>query len=144
MKRIHLFFITALVIGLLSSTTTFAQKGHYFIVTTWKLKVPPSGSFSELNSLLKEFSQKVVFPNDKVVSEKVLHHVYGSDMRDLVVTSEYANWDDIEAASLKQDELSKKAWPDKADRQKFYDTWNKYVVTHSDEIYQEIPSLSKK
>lgn len=121
-----------------------AQEGHYYTVTTWKLSIPENGSRAELNGLLKEFSEKITFKNDKVISEKVLHHISGADLRDLVVISEHANWNDIEAASKKQNELMTTSWPKEEDRNAFFKSWNKYVVTHSDEIYQENPELTKK
>ena len=133
-----------MILALLIPTSGIAQEGNYFTVTTWKLSVPENGTRAELNGLLKEFSEKISFKNDKVISERVLHHISGADLRDLVIISEYATWNDIDAASDMQNELINKNWPKEEDRNAFFKSWNKYVVTHSDEIYQENPALTKK
>ncbi|MCM4171406.1 hypothetical protein DHD32_07935 [Arenibacter sp. TNZ] len=144
MKSLKSIIGTLIVMAFFIPTTGAAQEGHYYTVTTWKLSIPENGSRAELNAHLKEFSEKITFKNDKVISEKVFHHISGADLRDLVVISEYANWNDIEAASNKQNELMKTAWPKEEDRLAFIKSWSKYVVTHSDEIYQENPELTKK
>lgn len=133
-----------IIMALFIPNSGSAQEGNYFTVTTWKLHVPENGTRTELNGLLKEFSEKISFKNDKVISEKVLHHISGADLRDLVIISEYASWNDIDAASNMQNELIDKAWPKEEDRNAFFKSWNKYVITHSDEIYQENPELTKK
>ncbi len=133
-----------LIMALFIPVAGSAQEGNYFTVTTWKLSIPENGTRAELNGLLKEFSEKISFNNDKVISERVLHHISGADLRDLVIISEYATWNDIDAASTMQNELINKAWPKEEDRNTFFKSWNKYVVTHSDEIYQEYPELTKK
>ncbi|MBC8767961.1 hypothetical protein H4O18_08155 [Arenibacter sp. BSSL-BM3] len=144
MKTMKSIIGALIVIALFIPNSASAQEGHYYTVTTWTLSIPENGSRAELNAHLKEFSEKITFKNDKVISEKVFHHISGADLRDLVVISEYANWNDIDAASNKQNELMKTAWPKEEDRMAFMKSWNKYVVTHSDEIYQEIPELTKK
>jgi hypothetical protein len=133
-----------LVAALFLPTFGSAQEGNYFTVTTWKLSVPENGTRAELNELLKEFSEKISFKNDKVISERVLHHISGADLRDVIIISEYDTWNDIDAASDMQNELINKTWPKEEDRNAFFKSWNKYVVTHSDEIYQEYPELTKK
>lgn len=145
MKRIYLFaLITIIMIGI-SGKNGFAQekRGHYFTVTTWKLTIPDNGSTAQLDSLLKVWHDKVVMKNDKVISEKVFRHNWGHDMRDWVYVTEYATWNDIEAAGENQNKLIEAAWPDKKERHEFFKKMNKYMVTHSDEIYQELPDLGK-
>jgi len=144
MKTLKSTIGAILLLTLFIPTSGTAQEGHYFTITTWKLSIPENGSRSELQAHLKEFSEKVSFKNDKIISEKVLHHISGADLRDLVVISEYANWNDIEAAANMQNDLMETAWPNEEERNAFYKSWNKYVVTHSDEIYQENPDLTKK
>ncbi|MBU2904842.1 MULTISPECIES: hypothetical protein [Arenibacter] len=133
-----------MIVALFIPTLGSAQEGNYFTVTTWKLSIPENGTRAELNGLLKEFTEKISFKNDKIISERVLHHISGADLRDLVIISEHASWNDIDAASNMQNELINKAWPKEEDRNAFFKSWNKYVITHSDEIYQENPELTKK
>jgi len=144
MKTMKSIIGSLLVMALFIPLAGSAQEGNYFTVTTWKLNIPENGTRAELDDLLKEFSEKITFKNDKIISERVLHHISGSDLRDLVVISEHASWNDIDAAANMQNELMKTAWPDEEERKAFFQSWNKYVVTHSDEIYQENPELTKK
>ncbi|GBD91163.1 hypothetical protein BMS3Abin04_01889 [bacterium BMS3Abin04] len=116
---------------------------HVYTLTTWKMTVPEDGSNKELNQLFKEWSDKITKKNDKILSEKVLRHQSGSDSRDWLIITEYANWDDINAADKIQVKLIDKAWPNKDDRRKYFKTFRKYSVFHSDEIMNEIPSLTK-
>ena len=146
MRRIYFLLASALIFILAASNSSYAQdepKGHLYTVTTWKFSIPQDGSPAELDSLLKVYQDKVVVKNDKIISQKVWRHYWGADLRDWVVVSEFATWDDIEAAGDEGNKLSKEAWPDKADRQKFYKAFFKYVVTHSDEIYMDQPDLAK-
>ncbi|MUH35896.1 hypothetical protein D9O36_08595 [Zobellia amurskyensis] len=144
MKTITSLLSTLLLLVFIIPTSGTAQEGNYYMVTTWKLQVPEDGSRAEMMGLLKDFSEKIVFKNDKIISEKVMHHVSGADIRDVVVTTEYASWNDIEAANIRQEELMKEGWPKEEEREAYFKSFSKYVVTHSDEIFQEIPSLTKK
>jgi len=141
MKWLSQIFAIIIAAFLLFNSSSFAQDGHYYTSTTWKISTP--GDNAEFNAMLKEWHDKVVAKNDKIVSEKVLRHAYGNDMRDWVFITEYASWADIDAAGEVQNKLIEEAWPNKDERKKFFDTFWKYVVTHSDEIYQESPELKK-
>lgn len=145
MKR--LFLTSALTFSMLLfffSSNTFAQNdGHYYTVTTWKIEIPEDGSNAEFMKLMEEWNAKVVSKNDKVISEKVFRHQSGSDMRDWVVVTEYASWNDIDAANNTQNELVNEGWPNADERSAFFKKFWKYVETHSDEIYQELPTLRK-
>lgn len=144
MKTIKSLLGTLIVLALFVPTSSAAQDGHYYTVTTWKLQVPQDGTRAELNDLMKEFSEKVVFKNEKIISEKVMHHISGADLRDVIIISEYATWNDIDAANNRQSELMKTAWSNDDESAAFFKSWGKYVITHSDEIYQEMPELAKK
>lgn len=146
MKKFYLLSLALIAMALSSSLSGYAQdkpQKHFYTVTTWKFTIPEDGSNAELDSLMKVWHDMVVVKNEKVVSEKVLRHYWGHDMRDWVFVTEYASWADIEAAGDMQGKLVEAAWPDKADRKKFFKAFNKYAVTHSDEIYQDQPDLAK-
>jgi hypothetical protein len=143
MKRLTLIFVLAIVVMLFSGSGIAQDEGHYYAITTWKLTVPADGSNAELNELFKEWYEKIVSKNDKVLSQKVLRHVTGSDMRDWVVISEYASWNDMDAAGDEQSRLVQEAWPNEDDRRAWFAKFGKYTVTHSDEILQERPELTK-
>jgi hypothetical protein len=143
MKRLTQIFVFALVAMLLSGTALAQNEGHFYSVTTWKMQVPADGSAAELNELFKEWYEKITTKNDKVLSQKVLRHVTGADMRDWVVISEYASWNDMDAANDMQSKLVEEAWPNEDDRRAWFAKFGKYTVTHSDEILQERPGLTK-
>lgn len=143
MKRLAQTFVLAIVALLFSGITLAQNEGHFYSVTTWKLKVPANGSAAELNQLLKEWHEKITTKNDKVLSQKVLRHVTGADMRDWVVISEYASWNDMDTANDMQNKLIEEAWPNEDDRRAWFAKFGKYTVTHSDEILQERPELTK-
>jgi hypothetical protein len=146
MKRIYLFFLTLLLIVVISVNDSFAQeeeKGQYYVVTTWKMTIPADGSEAELDSLHRVWHEKVVLKNDKLLRSKILRHAWGSDMRDWIVVNVYASWSDIEEAGKMQDKLIEEAWPDKMERRAFFKAFFKYTVTHSDEIYRDLPYLTK-
>jgi len=142
-KQLTKIFVLLFAVMLLSGSSFAQDEGHYYTITTWKFMVPADGSNAELNELMKEWYDKVVSKNDKILSEKVLVHRSGADMRDWIFISEYATWNDIDAANDVQNKLVDEGWPNKEDREKFFDSFWKYVVTHSDEILQELPELSK-
>ncbi len=143
MKRINQVILALALLGLLIGSA-FSQdnEGSYYTITTWKIDVPQDGSRKEFNELMKEWYDKITSKNDKIISERILRHSSGSDQRDVVIITEYASWNDIEAAQKKQNELIDAAW-DKDGRQAFFKKFNKYSLTHSDEIYQEYPNWRK-
>jgi len=129
---------------LLIPTTAMAQDDTVFSVITWKVTMPEDGTQAELNTLLEEFHQKVIVPNEKVISERAMRHRSGGDSRDLVFITEYASWNDIEAAAKRQTELMNTAWKTEDAQKAFFDKFNKYFLMHSDEIYSGIKNLDKK
>ncbi|RFN60087.1 hypothetical protein [Marixanthomonas ophiurae] len=143
MKTTKLHVAIFLFIACFAWQTNYAQESPVYTVTTWKVTIPENGSNAELNTLLKEFQQKVVIPNNKVVSERVLRHLSGTDSRDLTFITEYANWNDIDEAATIQGELMEKAWPDEASQKEFFKKFNKYFLMHSDEIYTGMPEMNK-
>jgi len=132
---VTLFFLVGNIIG--------QDEAHYYTITTWKMTIPEDGNNKELNELLKEWHDKIIVKNDKILSEKVLRHSSGSDSRDWVIITEYASWNDIDAANEAQGKLIDEGWPNKDDRQKYFKTFGKYGVKHTDEILRERPKLSK-
>lgn len=143
MKTTKLHVAILLFIACFAWQTNYAQEESFYTVTTWKVTIPENGSNTEFNSLLQEFQKKIVKPNSKIVSERVLRHLSGSDSRDLTFITEYASWNDIDEAATIQGELMQKAWPDEASRNGFFKKFNKYFLMHSDEIYSGMPELKK-
>ena len=129
---------------LLFSNSAVAQEeeGHIYVVTTFKIAIPEGGSAEERDAMLMELidAQKT---NAKVLSSKNLRHRYGSDFRDWVVITEYANFADIEEAANINQELNRKKWPDDKKRAEFFQKLFKYFPDHSDEIYTNLPKFDK-
>ncbi|MEJ2636376.1 MAG: hypothetical protein P8184_13935 [Calditrichia bacterium] len=145
MKRIiAAVFAMVLISMLIQVHKIYAQdmKGHIFVVTTHHTLMPQDGSEQERDAMLKELFE-VDKNNPKVISSRELRHYYGNDSHDWVVITEYANWQDIDEANKISDELYKKKWPDKKERDAFFKKLGKYFAGHSDEIYQELPEYSR-
>lgn len=143
MKHLTKIFVLLFAVILLSGNSFAQDEGNYYTITTWKISVPEDGSNAEFNEIMQEWYDKVVSKNDKIISERVMQHQSGGDMRDWVFITEYASWNDIDAANDEQNKLVDEGWPTKEERSKFFDTFWKYVDTHSDEILQEKPGLRK-
>ena len=145
MKRPILKTVLSIILLLfIYSSISFAQDGgSHYTITTWKISIPEGGSNSDLNEILKEWRDKIVTKNDKILSQKVLRHQSGADSRDLVVITEYASWNDIDAAGDEQGRLVQEAWPNEDDRRAWFAEFNKYTDMHSDEILVGNPELGK-
>lgn len=143
MKKLTFALVLSFAVMLLSANSFAQEEGNYYTVTTWKISSPEDGSMSEFAQMMQEWYDKVVSKNEYIISERVMRHQSGADMRDWVFITEYASWNDIDAANKKQNELIEAGWPDKNERDAFFNKFWKYTDTHSDEIYQEIPSIRK-
>jgi len=144
MKTLNHKALILICIALFSCSMFFAQSNSFYTVTTWKINVPENGSVSEFKALFKEFQEKITNANQYVVSECVLQHLSGSDSRDLVIITEYENWNHIDAAATKQNQLMETAWKTTEARDTFFSKFNKYFLMHTDEMYTGLKELNKK
>jgi len=138
--------ITTIVLAfflLLNGNVNAQDKNHVYTISTWKMTIPQDGSNKELNQLFKDWYENITMKNDKIISEKILRHRSGSDGRDWLVITEYANWNDINEADKIQNKLVKETWPKLKDRQAYFKLFRKYTVHHSDEIMTELLNLRK-
>ena len=121
------------------------EKPHIYVVTKWKSVIPEGGSAAERDSLMSQYFRAVTKKNNKILSQRVLVHYYGSDLRDLVIMNEYKTWADIEQADKIAQKLTRKKWPSEKKRKEFFQKAGKYFPDsiHSDEIYMEKPMLRK-
>ncbi len=146
MRYISSIFVITALFCLLSSNA-FSQEQqeerHFYVIQTWKVDIPEDGTRAELDQLMKEWAEKVTRKNDKIISERVLIHNMSSDSRDMIVISEYASWNDIEAAQDMQQKLLEAAYPDEKERRAFNRKIGQYFSKHSDEIFQERPAFGK-
>lgn len=145
MKRPTSAMMMALCIILFSSFTMYAQQKPAFITVTkahWNMNLKDF-SMDEWKKIEGEYHQKVVMKNEFIAHSNVLLHYYTPDNSEILLVSVYNNWEDIEKANDRNNELAKEAWPDKDARTAFFDNQRKYYSNlHSDEIYSGL-SLSK-
>lgn len=145
MRNFTSFAAVLFILAFLCSWQVFAQdeKPHVFTVTTWELLSPDDGSDAEFDSLGTLFRENVINKNEFIISRRVMQHLWGKSSLDFVIINEYASFSDIEKASDRNSELIKEAWPDKAERQAYFQAVFKYFGKHSDEIYQEVEAGRK-
>lgn len=116
-----------------------SRDGNVFIITNFERAFPENGSMNELDSLQQIMMDASYKSNPYVVSYKTMSHWWGHDNRDFIQIIEVKSWDDVAKAYEKSNELIMKAMPNKADRDKFDNAYNKYFTgKHSDEIYREV------
>ncbi len=122
------------------SSLAQSAQGNVFVMTNFERAFPDDGSARELDSLSALYTSKLFgADNEYVVSCKTVRHWWGHDNRDFIQIVEVKSWDDIIKANQRSGELFNKAWPTKADRDKFNKAYGKYFSgKHSDEIYSEV------
>jgi hypothetical protein len=143
MKILNFFTALLFIIFCASmNNLTKAQEaqGNVFVMTNFERAFPEGGSARELDSLSTLYMDKIYGKdNEYVVSCKAVRHWWGHNNRDFIQIVEVKSWDDINKAYDRANELFKKVWPTKADRDNFNKAYNKYFTgKHSDEIYREV------
>jgi hypothetical protein len=125
-------------------STSFAQDYkdiNVVLIQTCKLKGPMGSDAEAFREMLKR--QGDVFNKDpRVISTYVLRHFWGADSRDLVIVTEFKNYEDLFSFSNEMNSMLEKAFS-KEQLDADDALWNKYVGQHADEIYQLIPGTKK-
>jgi hypothetical protein len=137
-RSIYKFFFMVIVFLLISTSYIKAQdvsEQHIVAVTTFHLKFPADGTMKEFNEMWKDYFDNVLSKSSEVINRSAYRHFWGSDNTQLVLVSEFKNLQDMMASEKTEDDLFKKAYPNKDDQDKFNKTFSKYVGNHSDEIY---------
>lgn len=121
----------------------WSQNDPQFLVVTRVHFNPKAGvTFDQWKAHEKEYFDKVTSKNDLIVGSNVLVHYYTNDNSEVLFSSTYRAWDDIEKAGVRNDELAKAAWPDEAARKAFFDKQSSfYTAEHSDEIRAILPNV---
>lgn len=135
--------MAAVLVLLLTGNSVLAQeeKSNLVTVTKWHWNLDYKDfSDTEWRAVEKEYLDKVTKKNPFVIGQEVLLHSFTEDNTEILVVTIYENWDAIEKAGEKEDELVKAAWPDEKARKAFFDKRNLYYDGHhSDEIYSTMP-----
>jgi hypothetical protein len=144
MKQFTLTLVALIFCGLF--TTGFSQEKTaptVYTMMTFKLNIPEDGSQARFGELMEQWNQNIVQKNEKIISERVMRHLSGSNSSQIIILTEYASWNDIDAAQKRNNELMKAAFPNDEARAAFNKELNAYFGTHSDEIYSDIRSMRK-
>ncbi len=115
------------------------EEGHVFQVSTFKVRFDQLEEFLELWE--KEYLP-ITMQNDLMKSQKVLTHLWGPDWAVILIV-EYDDFEALAAAWEKRDELWKKKYPSKSQRDRIDNKFRSYWVGHTDAIVQENPKLTK-
>ncbi len=136
MKKIFMLFIFFSALLFVNKTIVAQDQNNILLVTTFYLDIPEDGSRSEFDSLSVVLNDKVISKNSKVIRRYIVRHQWGSDSRQVVVMTEYANMGDIDIADEEGNKLFQKAFPTEEERKAFGSKYRKYWNGHhSDEIY---------
>ena len=144
MKHLTQIFAIIFVAFLFFSNTNYAQEGNVIYVQTWDFEMPEGGSWAEFDSLSALVTKNVVSKNDKILSQRIVRHFWGSNSRQLIFIREYASIEDVVGNDDAGTKLFEAAWKTEEERKAFSEAYSKYFRgEHSDEIYSEIPGTSK-
>ena len=146
MKTTIKFFTAITVCVLLFTTSMSAQDAtadqagpQFYVITTmhWDLGYETEDSWEDIE---KEYLNKVTMKNEHILGSGFFTHRWTSDNSELRYVRAFANWDAIDKAGIRNEELEKEAWPDEAARDAFFKKQGAfYTVNHSDEIYAVLP-----
>ncbi len=144
MKVFSKIFFAVFIVFFLFKGTSFAQDGNILYVQTWEFKMPEGGSWAEFDSLTALVNENVVSKNDKILSQRIVRHLWGSDSRQLIVIREYANIEDLVGEDETGNNLFRAWKTTDEERKSFGEAYGKYFRGHhSDEIYGVIQEASK-
>ena len=142
MKTTNRFFIAIALMLFFITPTLFAQdadskRPEYITVTTMHWNMDNDDfSMKEWIATEKEYMDKVTMKNEHVMNASFYTHRYTADNREVIYVQTYANWEAIDKANDRNNELANEAWPDKEARNAFFDKQQAYYSDfHSDEIY---------
>jgi hypothetical protein len=142
MKRNH-FIFTGLLCLILPSTIPAQDqqqapaRPQYITVTTmhWNMDYEDF-DMDTWKAVEKEYFDKVTSKNELVMVAGYYTHRFTADSRELLSVTGYANWEDIDKATARNQELAKEGWPDDEERKTYFKKRNAYYADfHSDEIY---------
>ncbi|WP_333599210.1 hypothetical protein [Flavobacterium sp.] len=136
-------FLVALLSLLLMGNKSIAQDDKSYLVTVTKLhwnQDMKNFNMDDWKAVEKEYLDKVVKKNPFILGQEILLHSFTEDNSEILLVTRYENWDAIEKAGDKDDELIKAAWPDEKARNAYFEKRSAYYAhNHSDEIYATIP-----
>ena len=92
----------------------------------------------------QSYVNQIIFKNDFIKGYFPYRHFWGKDSREFVEMYVVKSLTELEKALKKNEELLKVFIPNKNNREKFIGTFGLAVTGHKDDIYLNVPSLSKR
>ncbi len=144
MKAIHYKILGFFLFLLGMSFPIMAQEAvpRFLTVTTLHRNTSnPDLKKEDWLKIEKEYFDKVVMKNPFILRHNILTHFFTEDNTEILLVQVYENWEAIDKAWEKDNELAKAAWPDEKARKAFFDKRGAfYSEGHSDEIYTVLPN----
>lgn len=140
MKTTNNFFAVIALLLLLNTSYVFSQddeqqRPQYVTVTTMHWNMDYDGD-DDWEAIEKEYLKKVTMKNEHVLMAGFFLHRWTADNTELKYIQVFKDWNAINKASERNEELAKAAWPDEKEREAFFKKQSSfYSVHHSDEIY---------
>lgn len=131
----------AVLLCLISSFAFTQENEVYISVMTmyWNMD-KEDFSMIDWRTVESEFHEKVTMKNEYVLSTTTLVHHFTNRSDEVLYVKVYPNWQAINDATKREEELIVQAWPNKTERDVFLSQRSSfYAKEHSDEIYYSIP-----
>ena len=139
MKNKISIIIPVIILFLMSSIAVSQHKKGDFeskYATIITLHGVVGADFKEWMEVEKEYFDKVTSKIDIILDHKVLVRYFGNDLSEIKIINVFDKWNDIEYVNNVRDALIEKAWPNKKERDVFFEKQNSFYTNyHSDEIY---------
>ena len=92
--------------------------------------------FEEWLKVEKEYFEKVTSKIEILLEHEVLVRYFGNDLSEIKVINVFKKWSDIEYINNIRESLIAEAWPNKEERDAFFEKQNGFYTNyHTDEIY---------
>jgi hypothetical protein len=139
MKKNHFLIAVSAALLICTSDPALGQvtRPQYITVTTmhWNMDYEDF-DMDTWKAVEKEYFDKVTSKNELIMVSGYYTHRYTPDNRELLTVTGYTNWEDIDKATARNQELAKEGWPDEEARKAYFQKRNAYYSDfHSDEIY---------
>src|SRR5512133_4136914 len=114
----RLLVVMAGLLVIISGSVIAQDRPQYLTVTKLHRNLENKDiTMDDWKALEKEYFDKVTAKNELIVGGTVLVHYFTADNTEIMFVNAYKSWEDIEKASLRNDELAKAAWPDEKARE---------------------------
>jgi hypothetical protein len=85
----------------------------------------------------------ITMKNELILRSRSMGHYFSENSHEFVTINEYANWNNLDKAATRHDDLAKKTWPNSKQRMDSMNKLDSYFSGHKDAIYTGLPNLTK-